>query len=509
MDKFSFIIENYGKCLTFPKNHLCAKARIVVFAKYATPPTGKSATSREKFYLNYDAHRLSLPNQFNTFIKNTETSINFSHPLINISPPIGTFSTDNCISQIQRAFSGSNSFSQDNIAIMENNQIIPIYMLNSQLLEKISDKNSSDITQSRLFLTELPNFPFSCLDPLTINVLNDNYRHLPPYGEQSSQQSYIPPFQRLDIDINIQRNINLMQLLFPSELPLSTLNKPELDAYPQSILKFSCKLNPTDQQETEFIIDDIKLYIDSLEILYQLCEPSNMLLNNIFTAYEFNQSALTRNSRQTFDIFINDESTNFLYLAFTTEREIKHIKNQHKDFVNTMRRLPENLEKISIEYECPERGEFVTYDNFVINDLHLDTINTSKINYVSYLCNQGFLDPKSASSFLYRQLQNRDKVLYENNVYTDGGANTNVFNVFPVSLNSLKKLNRERGKKYIGTSNAISRPSLKIHLTFTSSTDNISKYYLHVIEQQSKIITFPKDPFIDQSVAIENFSIFK
>ena len=508
VDKFYFTIENYGKCLSFPKQHLCAKIRLLVSAKYKTPPAGKTAASRETFFLNWKTHKLSLPNQLNTFIKNTETSINFSHPLINISPPIGTFSTDNCISQIQRVYTGNNPFSQDNISIMEKNQIAPMYKLSDNtFLEKISDHALTDTTQSRLFLSSLPNYPMSCLDSLTVNTLNDNYRNSPPYGETASQNSFIPPYQRLDIVVNIQREIDLLHLLFPSEVPRATLNDSEMNTTPANVLTFNVKQGENDTEGTDYEIENIKLYIDSMEIFYELFEPTNILHSNIFTSYEFNQSLLTRNNLQTFDLFVNSLSANFLFIGFTTEREVKNNQS-YKDFINCVRRIPKNLEKIEILYES-DQGEFEVYDNIAINELHKNNLNASKIKYINYLIDEGIIDAKTGSDILFPQPKNLDKIMYDQNVYTSLEANTNIFNIFPVSLASLKKINREKGHRYIGKSGAIARPSLKIRLSFSSSTESIAHYYLHVIQQQSKIIHFSKDPFSDQSVTIEDYAIFQ
>ena len=146
------------------------------------------------------------------------------------------------------------------------------------------------------------------------------------------------------------------------------------------------------------------------------------------------------------------------------------------------------------------------YDNIYIDNLHLDNVDQTHFNYYKYLLNSGFLSAEVAQKHLfpYRSSSKLNKST-SNNVYNNGSVK--LFNVFPISLHSLKAIDKIKSNAIYGKSGSTNKPVFKIKLNFTDTHTDISKFYLHLLYQNTQKIKFTSDPF-NNDIDIEKYNIF-
>ena len=125
-----------------------------------------------------------------------------------------------------------------------------------------------------------------------------------------------------------------------------------------------------------------------------------------------------------------------------------------------------------------------------------------------YLELNGLLLPEHSKQILFPSTTNDDFILTKVNRFSGVNAKFYPFNVFPISLATLKQENRSSPNKYFGVTGAITKPPLKIELIFNKSISSMNKMYLHILEVGTKKITFSSG-IEDQSVEIDNYVLFR
>lgn len=409
------------------------------------------------------------------------------------TPAIGTFSVHNYISQLSRNYTGSTEPA-------ESDEYVPMFNIyDTQKLKNVSDPQSyrSETSTSRLYRTDLYCFPFKGLDAISLDLLDNSLKNPPGFLDtQYKECALIPPSTRLDFKLRINRSVPAWNLLFPSKLSYPTLSKPELlrTSLPADFFDFN-------YDDTTYTILSSSLHIDKVMIRYELLEFFESIppcIKNVFSGYKLVQTALTSSSSQCIDIYVPDECTNFLYLSFSTENEINFQENSHQ-YINTVKRLPPNLKSLKLLWNTFEPDSL--YDQVYLNNLHLDTLDITHLNYYSYLVKSGFCSSAIADKCL-KPYSAQNRKLNPSASLSDS-LNGKFFYTFPVSLQALKMFHKSN--KY-GVSGSVARPCFKLQLNFTSVDTSISKFYLHVLYVNSHKATFKSDVF-DQEVEFERYPL--
>lgn len=497
VSSFDFVIENNNKYLSFLPNHLLVYGKLLVnYTKKNAPSTAPVQTH----YLNFNQHRLSMPNGISQFIKDVDVSFNYSFPLNSNTPNIGTFSVLNYVTQLSRNFSGKTKGHTTS-----SNDYISMYDLyDDSNLIRLSDTKINDITNDRLYMGDIFSYPFKGLDKLSLSQLNDTLKNPAQFlSPQYSESSLLPPNTHLAFKIHFHRNIPILQLLYPSEVATSELCKNEMSSLPTTVTEFTMKEKQDDGSETSvtYVIKDIDLVLSKVQVVYELLDLPSPLLDNVFTSYKLIQTALTSSSTQLIDVFIPDPSTNNLFLSFSTESEINCLDSTTQ-FINFCKRLPPNLKSIKILFDTFEESEGIIYDNIFIDNLHLSTVDKSLLLYYNYLVNRGFVSADVAQKQLF-PYDTGSKITSSKDISETEDAK--LFNVFPISLQSLKAFQKNKG--VYGISGSTSKPIFRIQLNFVDSNADIPKFYMHILYQNTQKVSYSSDPFNPQ-VDIERYALF-
>ena len=181
-----------------------------------------------------------------------------------------------------------------------------------------------------------------------------------------------------------------------------------------------------------------------------------------------------------------------------------------------------------MKLQINQGGTFTIYDSFHLKDLHLKSMNPSKMQYISYLKSQKYLRykiykvgggsliffPMVKNLFFIFSPKDADNFFEENtfqqiNRELKTADDPNGFQIFPISLS---RFNQSLGKTKTFPSGYVNEGSvsytpLVLRLEFEQTSDQIQDFFLINTFYQSFKINYATSP-VNQVPTIEAHSVF-
>lgn len=237
----------------------------------------------------------------------------------------------------------------------------------------------------------------------------------------------------------------------------------------------------------KYKISNISLQISNAYIHYieyDLIDKLPRQITNKFLGHTVVLTQLTDSTRQNINLFLPpSQNSTDLVLCFVRAADIN--RNLGKDIYTTCKSLPPNLKEMSLTRTNDLNSSSEIFANFHLQDLHLNKMNISWVNYINYLIDNEYLDTETANNFFSCPKSRLDK---DNTEISTDNVGHSAASYFPISLSSYSE---QTNLPMVSVQSAqIHYSSLNLNLLFDKIPKDLSKYYLCCIYYNYFSLTF-------------------
>ena len=282
----------------------------------------------------------------------------------------------------------------------------------------------------------------------------------------------IPPFTKMQIDLDIENN-NLLQKMYLSDVLLADRFKTKYSEEDEKKYIDACTFSIGAKK---WIINDMRLEIDQAYLYYlefDFIQPIPKTIQSNFMGHSLIISKLTDASRQTISLFFPpSRSSTDIFISFLREGDLNN--NFSPDLFTMCRGLPPYLQEMSLTHTQNINSEPSIFNNFYLSDLHINKMNHSWERYLHYLEDHHYLDANLSKKFFSCKPTRIDKNSSELSTENLGHS---AFSVFPVALSHIG--DNERPLISV-QSEQINYSSLALNLMFNQQSTDLSQYYVAI-----------------------------